>query len=95
MGLPYKDDKCEITLQTNINLESKYLIKDNMKYVTKILQNREILLNKLCFIDNHQNEQKKYCSFKFERKCNDQKEHWSLIFTKIPENGFFFAEAIS
>jgi len=44
----------------------------------------------LCFIDNHQNEQKKYCSFKFERKCNDQKEHWSLIFTKIPENGLFF-----
>ena len=38
MGLPYKDDKCEIKLQTNINLESKYLIKDNMKYVIKILQ---------------------------------------------------------
>ena len=42
MGLPYKDDKCEIKLQTNINIESKYLIKDNMKYVIKILQNREI-----------------------------------------------------
>ena len=42
MGLPYKDDKCEITLWININLEIKYLIKDNMKYVIKILQNREI-----------------------------------------------------